>query len=112
MLVVSHTNICAEVIKPCSKLSKNLSHHSFKSVLVKNNNVKVSHRIHASNPTIELCSNDPLLKCLVHTGSDRTIIKFEKLQELESELKITHINIKVHGLNSLGQVVDETECYL
>ena len=107
--VFAHTNICAEIVKPCSNLSKDRSHYEFKRVRVKNNNVQCFHRVQNHKPTIELCSNDKLIKCLIDTGSDRTIIKFEKLCELESEPKIIPSKIKVQGLNSSAQVVGETE---
>ena len=79
--MVSHKNICTELIKPCIKLSKDLSHQSVKRVLVKGNNLKSSHRVYNSKPTNELCLNDQLIKCSIDSGSDRTIIKFEKLLE-------------------------------
>ena len=107
--VFVHANICAELVKPCSNLSRNRSHHAFKRVLVKNNNVKYFHRVQNHKPTVELCSNDQLINCLTDSGSDRTIIKFEKLIELETDPKIIPSNIQVQGLNSSAHVVGETE---
>ena len=105
----SHSNICSELTKPCSYLSKDPSHHSFNQVHVKDKNLRLFHRVYNSKPTVELCSNDQLIKCLIDTRNDRTIIKFKKLLEPESEPKISLSNIQVQDFNSSAHVVGETE---
>jgi len=67
----------------------------------------VIHKI--KKPTIVLSAKNKLLNCLVDSGSDRCLIKYETIEALNSTDEIQKANVKVNGLNGTSQVTGEIE---
>ena len=59
-------------------------------------------------PVINLQVRDKKLRCLIDSGSDRTIVKHEILREI-GETNIRKSNVRVRGLTGVSHVIGETE---
>lgn len=63
-----------------------------------------------NKPTIVLNSKNKLLTCLLDSGSDRCLIKYETLQELNETDAIAKLNnTKIRGVGGSINVIGETE---
>ena len=60
-------------------------------------------------PTIVLNAKDKALACLVDSGSDRCLIKYETLQRLEDNPEINQSQLRVRGIAGDSRVVGETK---
>ena len=63
-------------------------------------------------PTIVLSAKNKLLNCLIDSGSDKCLIKYETLEELDSLSEIKKANVKVNGLNGTSRVTGKTDLKL
>ena len=99
---IAHNNLCAEVPVVFKKGCFDPEAQQFISL----NNDQLSTD---KKPCILFLANNNLLKAIVDSGSDRTIIKHERLRKFDPRSHLNPSTCKVRGLNGVSEVAGEVE---
>ena len=77
-----------------------------KRITVNSPVIKISER---TKPTILLKKDNKNLKCLVDSGSDRCVVKYETLEAIKDDAEITPVkNVHLKGIGGRVRVIGET----
>lgn len=102
IVVEPESHVCAEIAVKKSKLNP------CQRIIVKDEELLYVEPETPEKPIIKLRINNQDILCLVDSGSDRSILKFEKLAHLEKSPEISNSSVRVRGLHSSSPVVGET----
>ena len=97
--------INCEIVDP----TKNVA---YDRVIVKNNELLFLAKNNRQKPSIWLSVEKQPMSCIIDSGSDRTILKYERLKEIDKNAHIKESNLKVRGLSGVTPVVGESDISL